>query len=231
MFNVPFYVIPMATGTHQMLEHQASELHWGCYCLQISYWLQMAISISCKLLIDWRVEKLSVTQREFRHWTEKEDHWGETECMRWRESERKCVRTCVCVRQVCLVRLWHPAPTLCVWLEWGLGGGWGLEGAGAWAWAWAGGGMWKKGGSPVSIHTCLPGMECIARPPGSETRAWRTGGDKNYLQERATASNVWTCPLMKHPYDYVCAYLWAWMHEEWVSSHTVLACAHAEAWW
>lgn len=72
-----------------------------------------------------------------------------------------------------LPRLWRPAPpTLCVWLEWGLGGGWGLEGAGAWA--WAGGGIWKKGGSPVSIHTCLPGMECIARPPGSETRAWRT---------------------------------------------------------
>lgn len=33
--------------------------------------------------------------------------------------------------------------------------------------------MWKKVGSPVSIHTCLPGMECTARPPGSETRAWR----------------------------------------------------------
>ena len=27
LFNVPFYVIPKATGTHQMLEHQASELH------------------------------------------------------------------------------------------------------------------------------------------------------------------------------------------------------------
>lgn len=52
MFNVPFYVIPKATGTHQMLEHQASELHRWCYCLQISYWLQMAISISCKLLRD-----------------------------------------------------------------------------------------------------------------------------------------------------------------------------------
>lgn len=36
--------------------------------------------------------------------------------------------------------------------------------------------MWKKGGSPVSIHTCLPGMECMARPPGSETRAWRMRG-------------------------------------------------------
>lgn len=30
----------------------------------------------------------------------------------------------------------------------------------------------------MSIHTCLPGMECIARPPGSETRAW---GDRNEL--------------------------------------------------
>lgn len=28
----------------------------------------------------------------------------------------------------------------------------------------------------MSIHTCLPGMECMARPPGSETRAWRTEG-------------------------------------------------------
>lgn len=27
--------------------------------------------------------------------------------------------------------LWYQAPTLCVWLEWGLGGGWGLEGVGA----------------------------------------------------------------------------------------------------
>lgn len=146
------------------------------------------------------------------------------------KSLRESVYVCVCVRQVCLVRLWHPAPTLCVWLEWGLGGGWGLEGAGAWGWAWAGGGMWKKGGCPVSIHTCLPGMECIARPPGSETRAWRTGGIR-IIYKKGQWRLVWTCPLTEHPYDYVCAYLWAWMHEEWVSSHTVLARAHAEAWW
>lgn len=55
-------------------------------------------------------------------------------------------------------------PTFWVWLEWGLGEGWGLEGTGA------GGGMWKKWGSPVCIHTCLPGMECTVRPAGSETR-------------------------------------------------------------
>lgn len=90
--------------------------------------------------------------------------------------------TCVWNKLALIVHLsvWHPAPTLCVWLEWGLGGGWGLEGAGTWAWAWAGGGMWKKGVSPLSIHTCLPGIECIARPPGSETRAWRTKGRTNY---------------------------------------------------
>lgn len=27
----------------------------------------------------------------------------------------------------------------------------------------------------MSIHTCLPGMECIVRPPGSETRACDPG--------------------------------------------------------
>lgn len=40
------------------------------------------------------------------------------------KSESVSVRTS-------LPRLWRPARTLCVWLEWGLGGGWGLEGAGA----------------------------------------------------------------------------------------------------
>lgn len=92
------------------------------------------------------------------------------------------------VPRQCVLR--HPAPTLCVWLEWGLGGSWGLEGAGAWA--WAEGGIWKKGGSPVSIHTCLPGKECIARPPGSETRAWRKQKNWNYSQ----SNHFTTCDLM-----------------------------------
>ncbi len=52
-------------------------------------------------------------------------------------------------------------PTLGWW--WGLGRG--LGGAG--------GGMWRYGGGPFAIHTCLPGRAWTERLPGIDTLAWR----------------------------------------------------------
>lgn len=146
-----FKPFSIATGTHQMLEHQVSDQQ-PVILFTDHLWITDGVLIfyvNCYVSL-WETN-LTLKKR--------------METIKTRED--------VCV--VCLpwlyvwVCLQHPAPTLCVWLTWGLGGSWGLEGAGAWA--WAGGGMWKKAGSPVSIHTCLPGMECIARPLGSDTRA------------------------------------------------------------
>lgn len=76
----------------------------------------------------------------------------------------------------------------------------------------------------MSIHTCLPGMECIARPPGSETRAWGEGAEMRFN----SSLRVRQKPVTSHM---ISTYLRAWVHEQGVSSHAGFSCSPAEAGW